>query len=186
MIVTLPYDRDKAVMYARKWALERNPLFVDFSDIGGNCTSFVSQCVYTGCCNMNFTRDFGWYYISGEDRAPAWSSVEYFYNFFTGAPEFVSANGGTGPFASEVSRELIQKGDVIQLSDESGDFYHTLIISEVQPNDILVCAHTNDSLDRPLSTYNYDSLRYLHIRGSRIELVGDSCFENVYNGVSLF
>lgn len=186
MKLTLPYDRDRAVMYARKWALSRNPLFVDFSDAGGNCTSFVSQCVYAGCCNMNFTRDFGWYYISGEDRAPAWSSVEYFYDFLVGNPEFVEANGGTGPFASEVSRELIQKGDVIQLADESGDFYHTLIISELQPNEILVCAHTNDALDRPLSTYNYSSLRYLHIRGSRIEIVGDSCFENVYNGVSLF
>ena len=81
MKLTLPYDRDRAVMYARKWALTRNPLFVDFSDVGGNCTSFVSQCVYAGCCNMNFTRDFGWYYISGEDRAPAWSSVEFFYDF---------------------------------------------------------------------------------------------------------
>ena len=121
MTITLPYSRDRAVMYARRWALERNPLFVDFSDVGGNCTSFVSQCIYAGCCNMNFTPDFGWYYISGEDRAPAWSSVEYFYEFLTGNPEFKERNASTGPFASETSRDLVQKGDVIQLANSSGE-----------------------------------------------------------------
>ncbi len=134
---------------------------------------------------MNFTRDYGWYYVSGEDRAPAWSSVEYFYDFFTGKPEFVEANGGTGPFASEVERGLIQKGDVIQLANESGDFYHTLIISAVQPNDILVCAHTNDALDRPLSSYGYTSLRYLHIEGIRINIPDDTCFEPLLSGDSI-
>ena len=38
------YDRIAAVMYARKWALSRNPLFEDYAGIGGDCTSFASQC----------------------------------------------------------------------------------------------------------------------------------------------
>ena len=48
------YDEaERAVAYARRWALDRNPLFVDFTGQGGNCTNFVSQCVLAGSCVMN-------------------------------------------------------------------------------------------------------------------------------------
>ena len=32
---------------------------------------------------MNYTRDLGWYYIDANNKAPAWTGVEYFYNFMT-------------------------------------------------------------------------------------------------------
>ena len=44
----LPYDRQKAVAYARRWALGRNPAYFDFQDLGGDCTNFASQCLYAG------------------------------------------------------------------------------------------------------------------------------------------
>ena len=78
MLANIPYDRARALEYARRWALDRNPLFFNFTGRGGDCTNFVSQCILAGCCVMNFTRDFGWYYISVDDRAPAWTGVEYF------------------------------------------------------------------------------------------------------------
>ena len=83
MFLNKPYNRERAVEYARRWALSRNPLFENFSGIGGDCTNFVSQCVYAGCCQMNYTPDFGWYYVSLNNRAPAWTGVEFFYNFLT-------------------------------------------------------------------------------------------------------
>ena len=46
MLITLEYDRARAVEYARRWALARNPLFLDFTGLGGNCTNFVSQCIF--------------------------------------------------------------------------------------------------------------------------------------------
>ena len=36
---TYGYDRAHAVAYARRWALSRNPLFYDFTGIGGDCTN---------------------------------------------------------------------------------------------------------------------------------------------------
>ena len=51
MLVTKPYDRLHALKYAQKWALERNPLFYDFADIGGDCTNFVSQCLRRKLCD---------------------------------------------------------------------------------------------------------------------------------------
>jgi hypothetical protein len=134
---------------------------------------------------MNFTVDFGWYYINSNDRAPAWSSVEYFYDFMTGAPAFASRNGGIGPYGIEVDSTGAIEGDVVQLADETGDFYHTLIISGFSGGETLVCAHTNDALDKPLSSYNFSSLRYIHIEGVRIEVEDDTCFTDLIEGISL-
>ena len=96
MILMKPYDRGRAIEYARTWALDRNPLFLNFTGRGGDCTNFISQCLLAGSCTMDYTPNFGWYYITPDDRAPAWTSVEYFYDFITEQPEFASENMGIG------------------------------------------------------------------------------------------
>ena len=148
----------------------------DFSELGGDCTNFVSQCIYAGSGVMNFTPTFGWYYISGNDKSPSWSGVEYFYDFMTGAAEFAAANGGTGPFGFPTTLDRVRPGDVIQLADEAGDFYHTLIVSMVEGGEIYVCAHSDDYLDRPLSSYNNASERAIMIAGARTRPVY-GCFD---------
>ena len=131
---------------------------------------------------MNFTTDFGWYYITSENRAPAWSSVEFLYDFLTGNPIFISENGGIGPYGIEVGDSEVREGDVVQLADAEGDFYHTLIVTGFRGGATLVSAHTNDALDKPLTEYNYASLRYIHIEGVRIMIPDDSCFEALISG----
>lgn len=183
MLIMNPYRRDRALTYARRWALDRNPLFTDFSGIGGNCTNFASQCVLAGSCVMNYTPDFGWYYVSPEERAPAWSGVNYFYDFLTGAPTFEARNGGIGPYAVEVPREAVEIGDVIQIAAEGDEWSHTMVVSAVREDgEILVCAHSIDSLDRPLSTYEYENIRYLHILGVRVENDDTVCYEYLLRG----
>ena len=185
MLVTKPYNRERAVEYARRWALDRNPLFIDFTGIGGNCTNFVSQAVLAGSCTMNYTPDFGWYYISEDDRAPAWSSVEYFFDFMTGKPLFLEQNGGIGPFATVVEREAVMPGDVIQYANAAGDWYHTVIVTGFDGEEILVSAQSNDALDRPVSSYrNAVTKRYLHIEGVRFEVNDDLCFERLISGTA--
>ena len=175
MVLEKEYLRDRAVKYARKYALIRNPLFYTFEGIGGNCTNFVSQCVLAGSCVMNFEPVFGWFYLSSNRRAPAWTGVEFFYNFIT-------SNTDVGPFGVDAPIEKAQLGDVIQLRNAEGDFYHTLIITEITDAEIFVCANSVDSLDRPLSSYEYESLRLIHINGVRYDsrFVID-CFESLYN-----
>ena len=185
MLVTKPYNRERAVEYARRWALGRNPLFIDFTGIGGNCTNFVSQAVLAGSCTMNYTPDFGWYYVSEDDRAPAWSSVEYFFDFMTGTPLFLEQNGGIGPFATVVEREAVMPGDVIQYANAAGDWYHTVIVTGFDGEEILVSAQSNDALDRPVSSYrNAVTKRYLHIEGVRFEVNDDLCFERLISGTA--
>lgn len=153
----IPYNRDAAVDYARRWALERNPEYYDFERIGGDCTNFASQCIYAGAQIMNFTPVFGWYYRSSYDRSASWSGVNYLYNFLVN-------NQGIGPYARVVPQKEAEPGDVVQLGTESGDFYHSPVITAVTPT-ILVAAHTYDALDRPLSSYVYETARFLHIEG---------------------
>ena len=155
----IAYNREKAVAYARKWAKGRNPVYYDFENLGGDCTSFASQCIFAGAGVMNYTPDTGWFYISPSERAPAWSGVEYLYTFLTG-------NSSVGPYAHEVSRREAQPGDIVQLGNQSGDFYHSPVIIAVTPA-IVVAAHTYDALDRPLSSYVADRVRFLHIDGVR-------------------
>ncbi len=185
MLVTKPYDRASALRYAERWAFDRNPLFYNFTGVGGDCTSFVSQCVLAGSCVMNFTPTFGWYYRSVEDRAPAFTGVQAFWDFFTGAPDFADANGGVGPFGREVAADEVEAGDVVQLGRENGEYYHTLLVTGEREGELLVSAHSNDVYNRPLSAYNAPLIRYLHIEGVRFELPFSSCAENLIRGISL-
>ena len=158
-MIEIPYNREAAVAYARKWALGRNPAYYDFENIGGDCTNFASQCIYAGAKVMNFTPDLGWYYNSSYDRAAAWTGVEYLYNFLVN-------NKSVGPYAHVVSQSEAKPGDIVQLGTVNGDFYHSPVIIAVRPM-ILVAAHTYDALDRPLYSYNFAMARFLHIDGVR-------------------
>ena len=156
---TIPYNREKAVAYARRWALSRNPAYYDFEEIGGDCTNFASQCIYAGAGIMNYTPTFGWYYNSASDRTASWTGVEFLY-------DFLIKNTSVGPFAREVSQSEILPGDIVQLGTLSGRFYHSPVIIATEP-EILVAAHTYDALDRPLSSYSYQAVRFLHIESVR-------------------
>ena len=185
MLAVKEYNRAHAVEYARRWAFSRNPLFYDFAGVGGDCTNFVSQCVLAGSCVMNYTPDFGWYYVSVDDRAPAFTGVEFFWDFFTGAPAFARVNGGIGPFGREVAGAEVELGDVVQLANRAGEYYHTLLVVGKVPGDILVAAHTNDVFERPLSSYGAASARFLHIEGVRLEIEDTFCFEDLIEGRAL-
>ncbi len=158
-MIELPYDRDAAVEYARRWALGRNPRYYDFEEIGGDCTNFASQCIFAGAGVMNYTPVTGWYYAAANDRTASWTGVEYLYDFLIG-------NKGVGPRAVETPRNLARPGDVVQLGSSDGHFYHSPVIVAVSPQ-ILVCAHTYDALDRPLDSYVFARARFLHIEGVR-------------------
>lgn len=176
MLVTKQYNRQNALEYARRWAYGRNPLFFNFNGIGGDCTNFVSQCIFAGGCVMNYTPVFGWYYISSSDRAPAWTGVDYFF-------DFIVNNLDEGPYARIVQANEVEIGDVIQISNSEGDWYHSLIVVGFEPNDFLIAAHSDDSLDRPLSSYPYADVRYLHIEGIRVQVrLTDSCFDTLLSG----
>lgn len=163
----IPYDRRAAVAYAHRWAYGRNPAYYDYAQIGGDCTNFASQCLYAGTGVMNYTPTFGWYYIDANNKSPSWTGVPYFYNFMT------RDDRSPGPFGTKLSAEninLLLPGDFVQLRFTKNEFEHTPIIVEIRTplslDNILIAAHSNDADYRPLSTYNFKELRFIHIFGA--------------------
>lgn len=155
------YDRDSAVAYAHRWAYSRNPAYYDYEKIGGDCTNFVSQCLYAGAYVMNYDTTTGWFYISANHKSPSWSGVPFLRNFL------VNNAGGPGPFARETTQAEMVPGDVIQLLFDGKTFQHSLIVVSTGPvpaaDNILVATHTDDSDYRALNTYTYEKIRFLHI-----------------------
>ena len=82
-----PYNRGKAVAYALEWAMSRNPAYLDFEELGGDCTNFASQCLLAGGGVMNITAVFGWYYITSWERTASWTGARFLQTmakYFTG------------------------------------------------------------------------------------------------------
>lgn len=179
MLITETYNREYARAYAERWAFDRNPLFYNFTGIGGDCTSFVSQCVYAGCCEMNYNKENGWYYSDLNNRSPSWSGVSFFYDFLV-------TNKGNGPFGVETGKGGLELGDVIQLQNEQGRYYHTLLVTGFAYGTYLVSAHTDDAYNRRLDSYRYAGIRFIHIQGVReYQKNPAACFYNFYHGISL-
>jgi len=164
-MIEIPYNRISAVSYANRWALSRNPAYYDYSAIGGDCTNFASQCVYAGCGVMNYSEIDGWYYIDANNKSPSWTGVRFFYNFMT-------TNTGLGPFGEEREIRYLLPGDIIQFGDSGGNYYHTVILTEIvrfrNRREFYVAAHSVDSYRRNITSYNFENYRGIHISGARI------------------
>lgn len=155
------YNRIQAIQYARKWALLRNPRYYNFDKVGGDCTSFVSQCIFAGSQTMNYAKDIGWYYINGNNKSPSWSGVEYLYQFLVN-------NKDIGPQAIETTQNKIEEGDLAQISFNGKQFSHTLMIVKIENKFVMsgiqIASHTFDSIDKPISEYDFQKIRWIHIQ----------------------
>lgn len=160
----LIYDRNKVIKYAKKWALSRNPKYYNFDNVGGDCTSFVSQCIFAGANVMNYTKDVGWYYINGNNKSPSWSGVEFLYKFLIN-------NKSVGPYGKEAKINEIEIGDIAQLSFDGDKFEHTLVIVNIENkftlSKIKIASHTFDSFNKAISEYLFQKIRFIHISGVR-------------------
>ena len=157
------YDRKKAINYAKKWAFDRNPIYYNFDGVGGDCTSFVSQCIYEGSMIMNYNKN-GWFYKNGNNRSPAWSGVEFLYDFLIN-------NKGVGPYGIRIPMNEIDLGDIIQLSFDGKNFGHSLIVVKIKKpiklDNIFIAAHTYDSYNKPISEYSFQKVRFIHLEKVR-------------------
>ena len=157
------YNRNNTVKYALEYALKKNPAFFDYTNQGGNCTNYISQCLYAGAPKMN-TSINGWYYFTPSKTSVSWANVEPFYHFLI-------SNTGEGPFAKESSLEHCELGDIIQLKfSHKKVFSHALVITKIlskDPNGIYVCANTRDIKEVALGSYRFERFRLIHILGYR-------------------
>ena len=169
MAVFYEYDRETAVSYARRWALDRNPAYTDYELWGGDCTNFISQCLRNGQIPMDYNGSSElqkWYWNSDNSRTPAWTAAEPFYKYVIGNNSENTQNFGI--YARNANYNELEIGDIVQLVYDN-KACHNMIISEVILEgeyliDYLVCQHTYDLLDYPLSL-KVGERRYIKILG---------------------
>ncbi|MBR1802447.1 MAG: amidase domain-containing protein [Clostridia bacterium] len=152
------YHRENVYEYAKEWAYGRNPKYYNYDPIGGDCTNFVSQCIFAGCGQMNYRRNNGWYYINGNDKSPSWTGVKFLY-------DFLISNKGPGPYGKVAAIQELEIGDVIQLSFDGTVFSHSLIVVKNGTNtsNTLIAAHTFDTFGKRVSDYLYQQYRCIHL-----------------------
>ena len=97
-----------------------------------------------------------------DDRSASWTGVQFLHKFLT-------TNKGPGPFGREVDISEIVPGDIVQFGDEVQGYHHSLLVLETAPNptydQILVATHSYDAIYRPLSSYDFTKVRFIHIEG---------------------
>jgi hypothetical protein len=154
---TKQYDRKKALEYAKKWAKGRNPDYYDFEKLGGDCTNFISQCLFAGFGTMNYYK-YGWYYKSLNSRSASWAGVEFLYRF-------LANNRGPGPKGKSADIKELVPGDIIQLNLNGVSFSHSLIVLQTNgtPQGTFVATHSYDTYGKRLSEYVYINARFIKI-----------------------
>lgn len=152
------YNRSDVYNYAKKWAYSRNPRYYNFDPVGGDCTNFISQCIFAGAKEMNYNKNNGWYYINGNNKSPSWTGVEFLYNFLI-------SNKGPGPHGKDEKINELEIGDLIQLSFDGMKYSHSLIVVKngINTTDTLISAHTYDTFGKRVADYNFRKYRCVHI-----------------------
>ena len=166
------YDRNKAVAYADKYHHVRNPVWYNFTDEGGNCQNYASQCMLEGGIALDYFGEEQWKcYINdpdydpyiNEDETPegrtrSWVNVGYFYNY-------AKYNEGKG-LVAEANANLYyaQPSDIIMVGN--GGLAHTVIVSKVVDGHILVDSNSIDMKDYPIEAYTYTDIMLIKILGN--------------------
>ena len=155
------YDRALAISYAYEWWNKRNPEFYNFDSLGGDCTNFVSQCLYFGGINMNYSH-LGWFYKNLNWRSPSWAGVEEFYSFS------ISNHSNFGVKTKLCTIEELEIGDIVQLKlINENRYHHTMLVTKIlepkSTKNIFVTCHTYDAKDASLSNYNISEKRFLKV-----------------------
>ena len=103
-----------------------------------------------------------WIIQNGNNKSPSWSGVEFLY-------QFLINNKSVGPFGDKVDQTKIEIGDIAQLSFDGQKFSHTLIIVNIKNkytlSGIKIASHTLDSYNKAISEYNFEQVRFIHIKG---------------------
>lgn len=165
------YNRTGAVNYAFTYALTPNPAYYDFSSSGGDCTNFVSQCLYAGggipMHNNGVNYDTNsWFYVNGSTYSSCWTKALYFNKYIT------SSNGKIN--ASLTDYYGCSVGDVIQLFSGSNAYHSVIITAFDNPSggtdrgDIYVCCHTSNRRNANFfTTWSGSSYKMYKIYGGR-------------------
>lgn len=155
------YIRKDAVKYANKHYENYNRNYPNFSDDpgeGGDCTNFISQCLYAGGMkwvekSRYYDRAENWWCKKGATDRDGDSRITLTWKLATGFKNHWKTRSAKYSSNTVLSMKRqwsdwldeLKLGDVIQLANSSGSPYHTMIISGYASGDFKLAAHTKDT-----------------------------------------
>ena len=187
---THEYNRSAAAQYALDYSASSDGTDAynsKFPHFDADCQNFVSQCVWFGLGGTNTTTAISnknkplmtttgreWF-CTKSGHSASWTVVGDFRNYVV--PE---ANGEDGIYGVRYLKGKIanaQKGDVVQICDSNGTWYHSYIISSVTGtygsrtlSNINICAHTSNRRNENLANVigaSSTNFRLIRISGTR-------------------
>ena len=158
------YSASDAAAYAVKWGEDRNGIYPNYNLSGGDCTNFVSQCIYAGGIDMNgSSASVGtvettsqWYciYIKstlGVRRyavTTSWIRVSDFNTYLTSL-----ATKSTKTSLSSLINSCSAR-DVVQLADKTtGTPYHSIIINAKDSATAYFCGHSSNRSNEDVNDF---------------------------------
>lgn len=152
------YSRRDAVKYAITYAINPNPHYRYFAvhgEGGGDCSSFISQCLHAGGAAMICDKPRPWWYntngsalVSKHTWSLSWSVASSLYWFL----KLGGSSKENGPKGFEVQNiEELELGDIIQYENSSRVVYHSAIITaftyERGAKEPLISQHSYNALN---------------------------------------
>jgi hypothetical protein len=140
-------NRNAIVSYAYTYWQNYNPSYRRFDNYGqgGDCTNFVSQALRAG----GWPDVTGWYQSTSAwwynylNQTYTWINAHYWWWFTHDRPR---------GFITDSDRNLLV-GDILQIDfNRDGYIDHSMIVTYKDSNDLYLTYHTNDTLNRPLSS----------------------------------
>ena len=157
--VTVSYDREAAVAYARKFALTTNNGI--FKSMGLDCTNFVSQCMWSGYggtkgYTLDDTAALKARVAADYRQTSTWygRNADSPYQYGSGAFirvvdfwDYVTTNTGYGPRATGYNNNKVwtqltvvpRTGDILQVYNAAkGRYSHSVIVTQVKSTSLTV------------------------------------------------
>lgn len=128
------YNRTSAKTYAVTYVNSPNTsVWCDYSSSGGDCTNFVSQCLYAGGWskfnNGSFCSTGSWYH-NGAGKCTNTSTTKNYSCSWTQAADMQSLlSVSSRVVPANYPASSLEVGDIIQLKNSSGIAYHTMIVT---------------------------------------------------------
>lgn len=169
------YNRMDAVKYALTYALHPNPYYRYFlveGNLGGDCSNFISQCLYAGGAPMDFGSPRPWWYKKGPGgMSDTWSiswAVAHSLYWCLKVRNELNIPGLQGEEVPDAG--LLQLGDVIQYENYNGMIYHSGIVTsfsyEGGKKEPLISHHTYNAINVPYTEHSAKKIHFMRIKVS--------------------
>ena len=141
------FSRFAMKSYQNNWALSRNPIWADYTGLGGDCQNYASQVIKAGGAPFDESGSYKWYWYSDANRSPSWTGVISMQNYI----RYNSGLGPNGKFVSSASTLLT--GDMVHIDLNSNGTYDHAVVIYNPGSSPTVSGHTEDCINKRLSEF---------------------------------